>query len=207
LGIAVASGLRGGRIVVPENGFISLNIPLTISRLGSFSTRTTHPFLISLLRDVLSVLDIDVHLEMPYRHMTKGEMLQNCADQRTLAKGLGATMSCAHPSAGRFQGGHDPNQHCGYCIPCLIRRAAISSWGDDPTRYTWSNLGASLTPGRGADLRAVRLALDHYAQDPPRLSDLLAAGPLPGNTADRIAYLGVFRRGLAELQAFVEHYA
>lgn len=30
-------------LIVPENGVISLNIPLTIHRLGSLSTRTTHP--------------------------------------------------------------------------------------------------------------------------------------------------------------------
>jgi hypothetical protein len=31
-------------LIVPENGWISLNPPLTLSRLGPYSTRTTHPF-------------------------------------------------------------------------------------------------------------------------------------------------------------------
>lgn len=41
--IAVASCLRRHMtLIIPENGLISLNIPLTYSRLGSSSTRTTH---------------------------------------------------------------------------------------------------------------------------------------------------------------------
>jgi hypothetical protein len=43
-GIAVADGI-GARVplCVPENGFIGINVPLTASRSGSLSTRTTHP--------------------------------------------------------------------------------------------------------------------------------------------------------------------
>lgn len=30
-------------LLVPENGLIALNVPLDETRVGSFSTRTTHP--------------------------------------------------------------------------------------------------------------------------------------------------------------------
>ena len=40
-------------IIVPENGYISLNIPLTYSRIGSSSTRTTHPYYFELLNQLL----------------------------------------------------------------------------------------------------------------------------------------------------------
>ena len=47
----LASGKKGKKTVyIPENGLISLNIPLTNSRLGSSSTRTTHPYYMRLLQ-------------------------------------------------------------------------------------------------------------------------------------------------------------
>lgn len=209
LGVAVASGLAGARLLVPENGFISLNVPLTPPRLGSFSTRTTHPHLIELLRRLLNDLGIAVAVDLPYRFRTKGEMVEGCVDQDTLARGMAVAMSCAHPGAGRFVQGGSPNQHCGYCIPCLIRRAAIARSGPDPdpTPYIWGDLRVPFSPTRGADLRALRLALDRYGRRPPTLADVLMAGPLPGTPSDRAAYLETFRRGLAELRHFVDHSA
>ena len=51
LGTLVGSALGlGTGLVVPENGLISLNVPLTFGRGGSHSTRTTHPHTIALYR-------------------------------------------------------------------------------------------------------------------------------------------------------------
>jgi hypothetical protein len=206
LGILVASGLEGGRLLVPENGFISLNVPLTSARLGTFSTRTTHPFLMKLLRDLLAQLGIGVDIDVPYRFRTKGEMVASCTNGAALEQALHATMSCAHPGVGRFRG-LPPNIHCGYCMPCLIRRSAILH--DrllDPTLYVQTNLRQPLGPRRGSDLRAVKMALDHYTAHPPRLSDALRAGPLPGTDAELSAYLTVFQRGLHEVEGFMHRY-
>ena len=53
LGIAVASlAGAGARLVVAENGLISLNVPLTNARIGSSSSRTTHPHVMAALRDI-----------------------------------------------------------------------------------------------------------------------------------------------------------
>ena len=40
-------------LYIPENGLISLNIPLTNTRLGSSSTRTTHPYYMDLLQQLM----------------------------------------------------------------------------------------------------------------------------------------------------------
>lgn len=202
LGTALGTGLGADRLLVPENGLISLNVPLTPTRGGSLSTRTTHPHLIDLYRRLLAALDLPLAVELPYRFATKGEMLRACADQGLLAAALADTMSCAHPSVGRFAGVGGARRHCGYCFPCLIRRAAIASWGADATPYAYPGLDDTLTPGRRADLRAVRLALARYARRPPALADLLTAGPLPGSAEEHRAYLAVFRRGMDELGAF-----
>src|ERR1035437_1820015 len=53
------------------------------------------------------------------------------------------SLSCSSPSKGRWQG--LGTQHCGYCLPCLIRRAALYAGfgrGTDPTVYTLANMNA-----------------------------------------------------------------
>lgn len=203
LGAAVADGLGAQRLVVPENGLISLNVPLTNSRLGSLSTRTTHPYLMSLFRDLLSAIGVDVGVDLPYRFLTKGEMLVGCASPPLVGSGLTATISCSHPGAARFAG-MSPNVHCGYCVPCLIRRAAAaSSEVPDPTVYATEDLSQPLPGDRGSDLRAMRMALDRYEKVPPTLADVLVPGPLPGSDEELAAYLDVFRRGLDEVRSLL----
>jgi 7-cyano-7-deazaguanine synthase in queuosine biosynthesis len=201
LGVAIANGIGARRLIVPENGFISLNVPLRSSRLGSFSTRTTHPHLIALMREVLSLLGLDVAIELPYRFETKGEMVAACRDQATLDAGLAVTISCSRPAAGRFVG--NPNLHCGRCIPCLIRRAAIRASRTDPTAYDQSDLAIPRVGESGVDLRVVRLALERFRRRPPTIGDVLSSGPLAGTDDDLGGYLQVFRNGVAELRALL----
>lgn len=207
LGIAAATGLEEARLVVPENGFISLNVPLTSSRLGSFSTRTTHPYLIHLLRNLLHRLGITVEIDLPYRFLTKGELLHECANRVVAEEGLPATMSCSHPSASRFIQARDPNIHCGYCVPCLVRRAAVSASGlADSTRYAFTDLSVPLSVKRGSDLKVFKIAIDRYATQPPLMKDILSAGRLPGSDDELTGYLGVFQRGIQEVQQFLQQY-
>ena len=206
LGVLVGSGLGAKRLIIPENGFISLNVPLTTSRLGSFSTRTTHPYLMRLMKELLFALGIPISLELPYRFKTKGELITECANQQIVRKGLSATMSCSHPAANRFLE-LSASMHCGYCLPCLVRRAAIRAASiTDPTTYAFDDLSQPLTPERQTDLRVLRMALDRYGRKPPRLSDILVPGPLPAAPSDLSAYLGVFGRGLDEVGAFLSGY-
>ena len=62
-------------MIVPENGYISLNVPLTPLRLGSLSTRTTHPIYLAKLQAILDVAGLKIRLRNPYQLKTKGEML------------------------------------------------------------------------------------------------------------------------------------
>jgi len=205
LGIAVATAVNGERLVVPENGMISLNVPLTSARLGSFSTRTTHPYYVALLGEIVRGLALGVDLVLPYRFQTKGEMVRGCRNVGALAHGVASTMSCSHPDSNRFHA-KNPHLHCGRCIPCLIRRAALRAAGADPTPYHQTDLGAPIGGKSEADLRALRIALERYRRRPPRIGDLLAAGPLPGSDGERLAYLEVFRRGVTEVDALLKAY-
>jgi hypothetical protein len=50
LGLATAAAFGDGTpLFMPENGWVSLNPPLTGSRLGAYSTRTTHPHFLTQL--------------------------------------------------------------------------------------------------------------------------------------------------------------
>jgi hypothetical protein len=104
-------------VYVPENGFISLNVPLTPLRAGSLSTRTTHPIFMSLMQELLDALALRVRLDNPYKYMTKGEMMRRCGDQELLRRVAPQSMSCGR--SGRI------NRHCGQCLPCLVRRSAF----------------------------------------------------------------------------------
>ncbi len=103
LGTCIASALpEGTALYIPENGLISLNVPLTFGRAGTHSTRTTHPHTIDLYRQLLTALGIKTPLRTPYRFATKVEMLKDCKDQATLKAGVHVTMSCSRPQGPRL---------------------------------------------------------------------------------------------------------
>jgi len=207
IGVLVAEAIESQELIVPENGLISLNVPLTDLRIGSYSTRTTHPHYMSLVQVALDELGIAVRLRNPYQFKTKGEMLSECAAPEGLLKAAATTMSCAHPTASRWlRKGAPPLQHCGRCTACLIRRAALlRGFGDDLTSYTEVDLHAAPLPSntaRGKDVRAVRLAARRVV-DNPGIAELLILkpGPLPGYYAE---YADLYRRGMSELWTLLE---
>jgi hypothetical protein len=208
LGTTVASACSAGiPLVVPENGLISLNIPLTPARSGSLSTRTTHPYLVMLFRNLLKELRIDVDVQLPCRFMTKGEMLKACSNQALLRGGLFKTMSCAHPGVG-FRVGGDPKEHCGYCMPCLIRRAALKAARIANAEDYFIDVTVAppqATSERGEDLRAMQIALGRLRGAPSYrfIFEALKSGPLPGTPADVQDFANVYRRGLEEVRAFL----
>ncbi|WP_415331144.1 Qat anti-phage system QueC-like protein QatC [Clostridium perfringens] len=85
LGIFAISGLDNvNTLQVPENGFIALNIPLDELRIGSHSTRTTHPFYLNCWNELLKIFDLDILVVNPYWNKTKGEMADECINKEFL---------------------------------------------------------------------------------------------------------------------------
>lgn len=182
---------------VCENGFISINVPLTTGRLGSLSTRTAHPAYMTLFQDLLTAAGLHVRLENPYQFKTKGEMLATCADQAFLKKNGVLATSCSRFARHGYR-------HCGRCVPCLIRRAAFHAWGErDRTHYVYSKLARKdVEHARFDDVRSAAMAvaavraegLDHW------LGTALSSTPI----GDRARYKEVVRRGLNELGQFLD---
>jgi len=200
LGLGVGSALAGKQpLVVAENGLISLNVPLTNARAGSLSTRTTHPHFIALFRGLLAELGIGVEIQLPYRFRTKGEMLEAVANPTVLTATVKESMSCSHTEAGRYQG-RTPGIHCGYCVPCIIRRASTTAAKLVDAPYDFDVLTDKLDAvGKGADLRAFQMAIERFADAPPHeaLFRVLGAGPI--SPEDATQYASVYSRGMKEV--------
>jgi hypothetical protein len=209
LGLLVASALDAAQgdgpvpLVVPENGLISLNVPLTPARLGSWSTRTTHPHTLATLRAVMDGVGLATALVTPYATATKGEMLAALAARdRPRAEALiGATVSCAHPNQSRFLEPARRQPHCGTCVPCIIRRAAAQHAGVDDGRYSF-DLPAELDilqQDRVADARAFLYALATRRR-PALPLDINLSGPLQVETDDELRdLLRVYDAGMDEV--------
>ncbi|GAA3348868.1 hypothetical protein GCM10020358_68940 [Amorphoplanes nipponensis] len=197
----LASGRGATRILVPENGFTSINPPLEPSRGGPLTTRSTHPWTFHLVQQILDELPLaGIAISNPHAMMTKGDLVAaalrpGSADDLAVAA---ATVSCAKQNAGRLPGAN-PNLNCGLCIACFVRRGAFAAAGRaDNTRYLATTLtGASLEQLKhlrrhdiAAATYATRAGLDEYR--------ILASGVWPPHT-DFDAVLGLCDRGLEEL--------
>jgi hypothetical protein len=206
LGVFAGTGFnKPFTLYVPENGLIALNIPLDQLRLGSHSTRTTHPFYIARWNELLKILQIDGHITNPYWNKTKGEMVNACLNQFLLKQILPYSMSCSSPSKGRYRG--ISKQHCGYCVPCIIRRAAIiKAFGThgDPTAYTISDLKAqalSTLKADGQQIRSFQFAIQRLRKDTSKAKVLIhSSGSLADESLSRQQELAdVYLRGMNEV--------
>ena len=206
LGIAMATSANSSApLTIAENGPISLNVPLTPARGGSSSTRTTHPHFVELYRGVLNKLGILVTLALPYRFKTKGEILAEVRDKDMLNKTASLTMSCSHPEAGRYHG-FNPGNHCGYCVPCIIRRAAMEHAKIFDATY---NVDIRIDPpdytgDSGRDFRAFEMAIGRIKGTKPidSFASVLSTGPLPPEELAEFAE--VYRRGMEEVSRFLK---
>lgn len=170
-------------LLMPENGWISLNPPLTLNRLGAYSTRTTHPYFLGQLTGLWREAGISHPLVNPYQEATKGEMLERCRNRPLLRKLFSLTVSCARPVASRWQ--RQPAGACGYCYPCLLRRAALHrlGWdeGDDYRVDVLTDPETLRHPVRGRDLRALLLALKTWEETPGEIAARLWWGQSPAD--------------------------
>jgi 7-cyano-7-deazaguanine synthase in queuosine biosynthesis len=184
-------------LYVCENGFISINTPLTTGRLGSLSTRTTHPFFLRLFQKLLDAAGLHVQVENPYQFRTKGEMLAQCADQDFLHRHARQATSC-----GRFA--RNGYKHCGRCTPCIVRRAAFQAWGEtDRTVYVYRDLSRDSDDyARFDDVRSMAMAIAQVREE--GLDGWLGTNLSTALLGDVAPYRQTVERGLQELGSFFD---
>ena len=183
-------------IIVPENGFVSLNIPLTPGRAGSLSTKTTHPRYMKGIQSLWDACGINARLSFPYRYKTKGELFIECADQTKFKELVGDSKSC-----GKIQ--RHNLTHCGACFPCMVRRAAFLAAGiQDTTKKGY--LRQLLKDSTSGDLMAVTSAFLRYKG---KGIHRLVGGELSFTSdQERVQYEGVVARGMDELGQLLKNH-
>ena len=193
--VFVASSIEDGiEILIPENGTISLNHPLTPSRKSSCSTRTAHPYYLIKVIDFISKLGLNHLIKNEYEMKTKGEMLEECIDNDILRATYKKSCSCAKRGTRKdIRDVMTGTNHCGICMPCIYRRVALHRIGIDDEVVGTNLFNPQKYPLE--KLPDVPAFLD-YMRNPLSIEDieknLLINGTLPLNKVEQYASV-VFR--------------
>lgn len=145
LGAAVAGQVRLPTVLLPDNGYVSLNPPVNAQLVGTLNSRGTHPTFLRLVNRLLDLVFPDgVQLENPLERRTRTEalaILSNHGCEHLLRE----TRSCSHS---RFT---VDKPHCGVCSQCVDRRFATVAAGleafDPPEQYEIDLFTAPLRDG------------------------------------------------------------
>lgn len=123
---AIASALAhsGGihRVLVFENGYGAVNPRLAEHQIGSQATKSTHPYILKSISQLLQRIGFEIDIELPFLFCTKAELLQRMPAPTHV--GIHLTASCdgfplrlAHA------------KQCGKCGSCILRQQAICQAG------------------------------------------------------------------------------
>jgi 7-cyano-7-deazaguanine synthase in queuosine biosynthesis len=125
---AVAAATRElSDIYICENGVLSLNVPISDARKGTRSTRHAHPLFLYYLNQFINALyDQTFSVQNPFQFWTKGREVK-LLQKTGLYPLIKDTVTCwGYPN----QTLKYPNSnHCGYCIPCIVRRVSVKAAG------------------------------------------------------------------------------
>ena len=206
-GVLVATSLKPYKegnnvpLYVCENGFISINPSLTTNRVGSLSTRTTHPVVIGLLQQILNNANLNVSIVNPYRHKTKGEMLKECKNQKLISSLIRMATSCGRILVNKVDGKY---AHCGRCVPCMVRRASFLTWKaeGDLTTYFYDDLSIQDEKHAGFDdVRSMLLAIADAKEQ--GIQRWLGASISSSLVQDKDKLVEMVERGLGEIEGFL----
>lgn len=190
------------KIVVPENGSVSLNFPLSPSRRASCSTRTTHHVFLKQYREVLKALGLTTQVENPYEKMTKGEMVQHCSDKDYLMSIVEHSNSCGKRGMHQHMYDNTHATHCGHCMPCMYRKAAMIGERD---LATYGNRFVTLYGKKGDKVAEDFFAMLNYLKTDLTKEQIRRELKIAGMTSfdDLEEYVDLVVRTRAELAAMI----
>ena len=133
LAALVARSFGASSILQFENGFMAASVPPCANY---FVTRHAHPKYHRLFNELLDQMSLPFTVENPFRWKTKRQAVvefREAVGSRAKAdRILGMTQSCWFYSFYQFHSRFkrerikkNPHQHCGLCVPCLVRRVAF----------------------------------------------------------------------------------
>jgi len=190
-------------LIIPENGTISINYPLTPSRVSSLSTRTTHPYVLKNTQELLVNLGLSTTIHNPYTLKTKGEMFIECINQTFIQGIFQNSVSCG--KRGRKQNWEVKTgiQECGICMPCIYRRAALNKAGLDNENQYGNFITRADSRNYSKDLPALINYLKRDISLEKMKRDLLVNGNIEIDNLEQYANL-VLRSKEEVLQLFRE---
>jgi|TARA_R110001599_G_scaffold150929_3_gene335335 7-cyano-7-deazaguanine synthase in queuosine biosynthesis len=188
-------------LLIPENGSISLNHPLTKSRSSSLSTRTTHPYYLNKLQGILDELGMDVKIKNPFEFKTKGEVIDGCKDLENLKKLYLKSVSCGKRGHRFYWDNPTGTDHCGVCMPCIYRRAGLHKAKMDKQLYGSDILKKAKDPNDFQDLTALLEFLNANYSKQEIETNLLINGSL---SLDNLSnYADVVIRTIDEVKVWI----
>lgn len=204
--LSIASILDGDMpVYIPENGFIGLNLPLTNSRKGTCSTRTTHPYFLSSFQEILEQVGIRNKIVNFYAFSTKRELVQEVMDKEAFLINYRDTISCSHPCLPRYNrdGNTEYPINCGYCYPCLIRKSSLLDIPDDKYSFAAEKDEFVMKYSGTAkihDLNAVVSSIYRYEKlDDAQIAEMIRyAGNLDDNQVNN--FIRVYKSTMNDLQ-------
>ncbi len=199
-------------ILVPENGTVSLNFPLSTSRRSACSTRTTHPTFLNKVKELLTCLELNAKVENRYDLMTKGEMVDGCKDLPYLKEIVDISNSCGKRGH-RANWTYGDRSHCGVCMPCIYRQASLqnitdkSGYGNSINKkFTGRNRQTPfLLSKQGQDFAACLLFLKKKLSEEDIRTELLINGVRDFDKIDD--YVELVKRTRNELKKWIKKIA
>jgi 7-cyano-7-deazaguanine synthase in queuosine biosynthesis len=132
LAALVARSFSASSILQFENGFMAASVPPCPNY---FVTRHAHPKYHRLFNGLLRQMSLPLKVENPFRWKTKRQAVvefRTAVGKTKADEILAKTQSCwfysYHQFHSRFKRERiekKPHQHCGLCVPCLVRRTAF----------------------------------------------------------------------------------
>ena len=210
MGIFAANSVRENiSLMVPENGSISLNYPLSAARISSLSTRTVHPYYIEELNKLLRNLRINNSVINPYCLKTKGEMAFDCFERgkEALEETVPISVSCAKGRRSAKNWKNKSAKACGRCLPCIYRRAALNKVNLDdfvPGYYGDDLHEIDLNSGQKAssDLKAIVSLIKSKKSKKEIKRTLLSTCKIKFNELD--AYADLVTRTISEVSVLLK---
>lgn len=140
VGAAVAASLGIEDVVLADNGYVSVGLPLSGQTVGAKMSRTTHPRFQYLFNTLLDLVLPGTKIRNPLLFNIRAEALVS-VDQLGLGSSLKETRSCA---AGSRLAEDAP--HCGTCSQCIDRRIGFLAAGlsSHDTQYVTDIFGGEL---------------------------------------------------------------
>lgn len=203
LGAAIAAQYGITEVRLADNGYVSVNPPISDQLVGALASRGTHPKFLHLANQLLAlVFPSGIHLINPLWNKTRAEAFgilvdAGCADL------LALTYTC-----GQQHGLPKGKSHCGGCSQCVDRRMAVIAAGleqhDPIERYDLDLFADPLPDGepRTIAVSFVRFAERHASLTPEDILD-----DVPQLDECFIADDPEFRKKIAGIPAMLNRHA